>query len=82
MLQAASQISSPVCVRPDGGLNIAQKLIVIGRIAANMKGWRRPKRERVRSDQEPMKGSNRALKISPAAMARPTRSGRTPSTWL
>jgi hypothetical protein len=65
-----------------GGLNTAHRQSATGTGAMNMKGWRRPSRERVRSDSEPMNGSTSPSKMMLTLIASPASVADSPSTWL
>jgi hypothetical protein len=54
----------------------------MGMGAAYMKGCRRPKRDRVRSEIEPITGSANPSKTKESEMASPPSQPGSPSTWL
>ncbi len=62
---------------PSGGLNTAKNDSAMGTVAAYMNGWRRPRRDLVRSDIEPAMGSMKPSRTRLTETARPaSRAGR------
>ncbi|GAA0309884.1 hypothetical protein GCM10009087_19940 [Sphingomonas oligophenolica] len=68
----ATTANSPASPRSAGNPKLRNSATPISGSAASMNGSRRPKRDRHRSDRDPIRGSATASKISPTAIADPT----------
>jgi hypothetical protein len=77
---AASQANRSGWLRPGGGEKSRPTDSTVSGIAAIINGSRRPRRDLMLSDHDPIAGSTRASKASPTASAAPTRAPDRPST--
>ena len=77
-----SQAKSAQSLKSAGGEKMQKTVIPKGIAAANIKGCRRPQRERQRSEIAPMSGSVTASKIRLAVTAKPVKVPGRPNTWL